>query len=105
MQLRIVSLFCLVAFFARAEQAPTPLAIFAATLTNIVEIIEPSADTPARTFTTRLQFSKADGISQKFAGSAIELAVQAPDHLLISAKAADKAYRIARNGQQLWAYV
>lgn len=105
MRLRIVFLVLLAACSATAEQTLTPMAIFARTLSNVVEIIQPSSDEPTHTFTTRLKFSKAEGISEKYAGSTIELAVQAPDRLLISAKVGEQPYSVARNGQQLWAHV
>jgi isopenicillin-N N-acyltransferase-like protein len=105
MRMRILFLVLLLVCSANAEQALTPMAIFARTLSNIVEIIEPSPDEPARTFATRLQFSKAEGISEKYSGSAIDLAVQAPDHVLVSAKLGERRYHVARSGQQLSAYV
>ena len=89
---------------ARAEEGLTPMAIFAHTLSNIVEIVEPSGEAPARTFTTRLQFNKPEGIGEKYATSSVSVAVQAPDHLLISGTVGKDAFRLARNGQQLWGY-
>jgi len=90
----------------RAEQqAPTPIALFAGVLSNIVEIVEPAEGTPARTFATRLEFTKTNGIPDRFLGSTVELALQAPDRLLLSAKLGTNSYSAGRNGQQLWVYV
>jgi isopenicillin-N N-acyltransferase-like protein len=99
--------FCFCVFLAyplRAE-TPTPLAIFAAALSNIVEIVEPGEGAPARTFSTRLEFTKTNGVPDRFGGSSLEVALQAPDRLLISASVNGDSYRAARNGQQLWVYV
>jgi hypothetical protein len=105
MRVRIALAFALLVCSLKAEQALTPLQVFSATLTNIVQIVQPSDDAPPRTFTTHLQFSRAQGISEKFVGSTVDLALQAPDRLLISAKVAQQPYSAARNGQQVWAYV
>jgi hypothetical protein len=104
MRARIL-LFMLIACSAKAEQEQTPQAIFAVALSNIVEIIAPADATSSRTFTARLQLSKTNGVPRHFVNANLELALQAPDRLLISAKAGDDAYAVARNGQQLWAYV
>jgi len=81
------------------------MAILAHTLSNIVEIVEPSGEAAARSFSTRLQFNKSEGIGEKYATSTVAVAVQAPDRLLISGTIGKDAFRLARNGQQLWAYV
>lgn len=80
------------------------MAIFAHTLSNIVEIVEPSGEAPARTFSTRLQFNKTEGIGEKYTTSSVAVAVQAPDRLLVSGTVGKDAFRLGRNGQQLWAY-
>src|SRR5687768_5480357 len=104
MRARIL-LLLLIAARANAQHEPTPQAIFAAALSNIVQIIAPTEGSPARTFTTRLEFSNAQGVPARFANSTLELALQAPDRLLVSGIAGDESYTLARNGQQLWAYV
>src|SRR4026209_1156373 len=89
---------------ARAEEGLTPMAIFAHTLSNIVEIVEPSGEAPARTFSTRLQFNKTEGIGEKYATSSVAVAVQAPDRLLVSGTVGTDAFRLGRSGQPLWGY-
>ena len=104
MRARIL-LLVLIAWSAKAQSEPAPQAIFASALSNIVEIITPIDATTSRTFTARLQFNKAEGVPQRFVNSTVELALQAPDRLLVSAQAGDDVYTLARNGQQLWASV
>jgi hypothetical protein len=99
-----ILLVVLLTVSARGQER-TPQAVFAAALSNIVEVITPAEGTAPRTFTTRLQFSKAEGIPERFAESTVELAVQAPDRVLVTGKAGGDAYGVARNGQQLWAHV
>lgn len=104
MRLGVLFLSLLVVCSTRAEQSLTPMAIFAHTLSNLVEIVEPSAEGSARTFSTRLRFNKAGGIGEKYATSAVAVAVQAPGHLLISGTIGKDAFKLGRNGQQLWAW-
>lgn len=105
MLMRALFVFCWLAGSVHAQEQPTPQAIFAAALSNIVAIIEPPGDSALRTFTTRLQVTKGEGVSSKFLNSTLDLAFQAPDRLLASAKTGEDAYTMARNGQQLWAHV
>src|SRR5829696_8818754 len=105
MRLRLLLPGLLAICCARAEESLTPMAILAHTLSNIVEIVEPSGEAAARSFSTRLQFNKSEGIGEKYATSTVAVAVQAPDRLLISGTIGKDAFRLARNGQQLWAYV
>src|SRR5512134_375197 len=98
-------LFVVLLTVSARGQERTPQAIFAAALSNIVEVITPAEEAAPRTFTTRLQFSKAEGIPERFADSTVELAVQAPDRVLITAKAGGEVYGVGRNRQQLWAHV
>jgi hypothetical protein len=99
-----ILLVVLLTVSARGQER-TPQVIFAAALSNIVEVITPAEAAAPRTFTTRLQFSRAEGVPERFVDSMVELAVQAPDRVLLSAKAGGDAYSVGRNGQQLWAHV
>src|SRR5829696_4532321 len=105
MRCRVLLLSLLAISWARGEETLTPMAIFAQTLSNIVEIVEPSGGAPSRSFSTRLRFNKTEGIGEKYATSSVAVAVQAPDRLLLSGTLGKDAFRLARNGQQLWAYV
>jgi hypothetical protein len=93
----------LLAVSARGQER-TPQAIFAAALSNIVEVITPAEEAAPRTFTARLQFSKAEGIPERFVDSTVQLAVQAPDRVLITGKAGGDVFGVGRSGQQLWAH-
>ena len=79
------------------------------TLANAVRqltaLIEPPAGLPARTFTTRLTFTKADGLPGKVLNATLDLAYQAPDRLLLTANYDGQTYLVARDGQELWAHV
>ena len=89
---------------ARGQEG-TPQAVFAAALSNVVEVITPAEGSSPRTFTTRLQFSKAEGIAERFADSTVELALQAPDRVHIAGRAGGDSYGAGRNGQKLWAHI
>ena len=98
-------LFVVLLTVSARGQERTPQTIFAAALSNIVEVVTPSEEAAPRTFTTRLRFSKSEGIPERFVDSTIELAVQAPDRVFISAKAGGEVYGAGRNGQKLWAHI
>lgn len=102
MRWRFVLLSVLAIFFARGEEALTPMAVFARTLSNIVEIVEPSSG-EARTFSTRMHLARADGMSAKYATSTLAVAIQAPDRLLVTGTIGKDAFKLGRNGQRLWA--
>src|SRR5678816_3504336 len=98
-------LFVVLLTVSARGQERTPQAVFAAALSNIVGVITPAEGSSPRTFTARLQFSKAEGIPERFADSTVELAVQTPDRVLITGKAGGDSYGAGRNGQQLWAHL
>ena len=68
-----VLLCLLIACSVKAQTEPTPQTIFAAALSNIVEIVAPVDATASRTFTTHLRFNKANGVPDRFADSTVEI--------------------------------
>ena len=91
---------------ARAQEATdrTPVELFAGGAQKLAAILEPSAD-GAQTFSTRLEFLKAEGLPKELRGQSATLAVQAPDRLLLSAEFKGGTYALGRDQQQIWFYV
>src|SRR6266850_3850509 len=96
----------IISTFARAAQnePKKPDEILKSTLSRLTAIIEPPANAAPRTFTTQLKLTRSDGLPDQFKGATLDLAFQAPDHLLLTAKASNDTYQVARDGQQLWMY-
>src|SRR4051812_49180784 len=92
--------------FAQAAQneAKKPEEILKATIARLTTIIEPPANARSKTLTTQLKLIRADGLPNQVNGATIELAFEAPDHLMLTAKANNDTYQVARDGQQLWVY-
>ncbi|HEV8291278.1 MAG TPA: C45 family autoproteolytic acyltransferase/hydrolase [Tepidisphaeraceae bacterium] len=96
----------IIATFARAAQTDVkkPDDILKSSLSRLTSIIEPAPDAAPRTFTTQLKLIRSDGLPNQFKGATLGIAFQAPDHLLLTAKANNETYQVARDGQQLWIY-
>jgi outer membrane lipoprotein-sorting protein len=91
---------------ARADDAAkTPTERLTTTLQKIVAIVEPTVGAESRTFTTRLELVKAEGLPKELAGHGANLAFTAPDRLLVSAEHKGKTYTAARDGQEVWVFV
>src|SRR5437867_248329 len=58
-----------------------------------------------QTFSTRLEFVKAQGLPKELHGQSATLAVQAPDRLTRAAQVKGKDCALGRDGQELWLYV
>src|SRR5206468_6524921 len=104
MRTRIHSLLVLSCFVAvavaRAQEAPvkTPVELFAGGLQRIVSVFDMPEGAP-QTFSTRLEFVKAQGLPKELHGQSATLAVQAPDRLTPSAQVKGKACSLGRDGQ------
>jgi hypothetical protein len=90
---------------AEDAAARTPAEIFAAAVQKIAAIVEPAGDTEPRTFTTRLEIEKSEGLPKELAGRSATLAFQAPDRLTVSAEYKGKTYSAGRDRQQVWIHV
>src|SRR5947209_6248451 len=95
------------ALVCRAQEASTktPTEILAAALSMIAGIIEPPSGAGAQTFSTRLEFLKADGLLKQVEGQSATLAYQAPDHLALSAEVSGKHYALGRDQKTIWMHV
>jgi outer membrane lipoprotein-sorting protein len=82
--------------------APTPQEQFARALGTLIALVEPPADAPARTLTTTVLITEAQGLGDGLAGQKIELAFQAPDRCRIGATVEGRLLVLGRNGQELW---
>ena len=83
----------------------SPVELFAEGLQKIVSLIEPSSDAKPQTFSAQLEFTKTDGLPKELAGKPATFAIQAPDHILLSAEVKGDAYALGRDGQNIWMYV
>ena len=97
----------LVSNFLHAQQPATtqPSQVFANFITRTLALIEPADNTPPRTFSTRLVITQADGLPNDLLNATLDLAYQAPDHLLLTASYRNQTYALCRNAQQLWTYL
>src|SRR5688572_11166227 len=90
---------------AAQSQSIESIQTLSATVRQLVSLVEPPVDAPDRTFTTRLKFTKVDGLPSKLLGATVDLAYQAPDRLRLTGTYDGQTYHLARDGQELWAYV
>ncbi len=90
-----------------AQQAETnsPTQVFAGALARVAAIFQPPTNEPAQTFTTTVKILKADGLPGELAGRELDLAIQAPDHLRLSAAWKRQTYIVGRDGEDLWVHV
>ena len=91
---------------ASAQETSTnsPATFLVQAVNQLVAILEPPSDKPARTFTTTLKVVKAEGLPKETEGREVELAFQAPEHLRIAAQVEGYNLVVCRDGQELWAY-
>jgi len=85
--------------------ATQPTQVVQALVQRVLALAEPTAQTPAKTFSARLLINKADGLPKGLPGASLNLAYQAPDRLLLTAQYGGGTYSACRNGQELWAYM
>lgn len=107
-QMGLCGLVCL--FAAGCVLLPPPVAqdsppgLLLDSLNAMVRVVEPARDREARTFHARFKIVEAEGVSDKFRGQEVELALQAPDRLFLKATISGKQFHLGRNGQELWIY-
>ena len=89
---------------AQDTSTNSPATFLVQAVNQLVAILEPPTDKPARTFTTTLKVVKAEGLPKEAAGREVELAFQAPEHLRIAAKVEEYNIVACRDGQELWVY-
>lgn len=78
--------------------------MFAAALSNLVELIEPAAGATPRVLTTDVRILRANGLAAA-RGVSAHLALQAPDRAVLSSQWEGQAYVVGRDGQELWVHV
>ncbi len=100
----LVFVLCLAVARAQETAERSPAELFAGGIQKIAGILEPGTE-GAQTFSTRLEFLKADGLPKELRGQSATLAVQAPDRLLLSAAYKGSTYALGRDQQQIWFYV
>ena len=94
-------------FLVGAEDGParTPSELFKAALQKTASLVEPPQGSEPRTFSTRLDIMKAEGLPKELSGRSASLAVQAPDRLTLSAEYKDKIYAAGRDQQEVWFHI
>ena len=88
-------------------QPPTndsPATVFAGALTRLSALVAPSSNQPPKTFTTTVRLLKAGSLPKQMADARIDVALQAPDHLRVSAAWARQGYSLCRDGEELWIF-
>ncbi|MEI7935739.1 MAG: C45 family autoproteolytic acyltransferase/hydrolase [Verrucomicrobiota bacterium] len=89
---------------AQDTSTNSPATFLVQAVNQLVAILEPPSDKPARTFTTTIKVVKAEGLPKEAAGREVELAFQAPEHLRVAAQVEGYNLVVCRDGQELWAY-
>ena len=89
---------------AQDTSTNSPATYLVQAVNQLVAILEPPSDKPARTFTTTLKVVKAEGLPKEAEGREVELAFQAPEHLRIAATVEGYNLVACRDGQELWVY-
>jgi hypothetical protein len=83
----------------------SPEQIFAASLDELLSIVEPGADSVPKIFSARLKVIRAAGLPQEFIGREIDVAFQSPDRARLSVTVNGATYAAGREGQRLWLHV
>src|SRR5688572_19059327 len=94
---------------AAEEAAPVrvvkPAEVLSDVLRRWADVIEPRTGQPAKTFTTTITVTKADGLPKELVGASLELSYQGPDRLRLTASVNDTKYALGRDGQEMWVHV
>ncbi len=86
---------------AQVGDTKSPIGVLQATLLQVAQIFEPT-NLPPRTFATSLKIVKGEGLPKELVGREFELAIQAPDHLRLSARVGGQDLMVGRDGQEVW---
>jgi hypothetical protein len=103
--LALLFLACFAMLARGQEGTPTPAERLGQALQKWVAVIDPIEGTRPKTFTTRLEVLKAEGLPKEFMGRSASLAFQAPDRLTLAVEYKGKTYSLGRDGQELWLHV
>lgn len=80
----------------------TPAELLVGCLLKVADLIEPASGATPQMLTTHFRVTKAEGVPKELVGSDGELAMLAPNHLRLTAKADGKPYALGRDGKELW---
>ncbi len=83
----------------------TPAELFSAAVQKVVSLVEPPAGEQARTFSSRLEILKADGLPKDVIGQSARIGYQAPDRVTISVDYKGETYSAGRNQEDVWIHV
>ncbi|HTL57441.1 MAG TPA: C45 family autoproteolytic acyltransferase/hydrolase [Candidatus Limnocylindrales bacterium] len=105
---RVAALLLLCAFFvprlatAQAADENSLIKHFGGALSRVAQLIEPPTNQAPRTFTTTVKVIKAEGVSKEWIGREFGVALQAPDHLRLTAQWEHQDFIVGRDGQEVW---
>lgn len=90
--------------WAQEPQTNAAPQLFTRALARFVTIFQPPPNQAPRTFTTTLKVVKADGLPKSVEGRELDLALQPPNRLRLSASWDQQDYKVGRDDQELWVY-
>lgn len=92
----------------RTPAAPTrvkPADVLADVIRRWADVVEPRPGQAAKTFTTTVTVTRAEGLPKELKGASLDLAFQGPDRLRLTANVRDAEYALGRDGQELWLHM
>lgn len=91
---------------ADAPAAKSPVELFSGVLTELVSVIDPTAESARPLFSARLELTRSEGLPKDFStGLTARLEFQSPDRLQLHADVAGRPAVVGRDGQELWVYL
>ena len=84
------------------ESQPGARQLLLGALNKWADLVEGTTNAPARTLVANAKLVRADGLPQQLENLSVDLAIQAPDRLRISAAADDFAVSVGRDKNVLW---
>lgn len=101
-----VCLACSLAGFCIARgqdtRQDTPSGIAYQCLIRLMDLIEPLPGAPTQCVSTRLKLVRAAGVPRELLNRELDLSLQPPDRLRLSAQIEGQSIQVGRDGQQLW---
>ena len=101
--LRILVLTAILLAPAASRAAEHRYDVLSKLLTPFLQVFGKNLKNPNRAVTLSLRLEKMSGLPQALAGTRAELALQAPDQLLVRGPLLGEEITLCRRGQELWA--
>src|SRR5690349_5288461 len=78
-------MICTIARAAQNE-AKKPDDILKSAIARLTAVVEPAANAKPKTLTTQLKITRAEGLPSQAKDAIVDIAFEAPDHLMLTAK-------------------